>query len=220
MTRRQRERLAPALEAFYRRALRFDRIKEDPIEFPRRYTDPREIEAVGWLATAFAYGRVALFKATAEKILALAGGSFYRYLTAFDPARERPRFEGIYYRLNAAEDLFCLIYFMSRVVQRHGSVGALFISLYREEEEDIGPTLSRFIGRVLAIDPTPVYGKRKPPDGLLQMFSSPAQGSACKRMNLYLRWMVRPDDGVDFGLWKEIPPSKLIIPLDTHIARI
>ncbi|HLG23070.1 MAG TPA: DUF2400 family protein [Candidatus Manganitrophaceae bacterium] len=62
MTRRQKERLGPALEAFYRRAPRFDRIQEDPVEFPRRYTDPKEIEAVGWLATAFAYGRVALFK--------------------------------------------------------------------------------------------------------------------------------------------------------------
>src|SRR5579884_301302 len=220
MTRQQKERLAPRLESFYRSQPQIDRIKDDPVEFPRRYLDPKEIELVGWLASALAYGRVDLFKAAVEKILALMEGRPYDYLSRFDPKRERRRFEGIYYRLNTTDDLFCFIYLMSRVVQRFGSVGHLFRSLYREEEEDLGPTLSRFIATVTEVDLTPIYGRNEIPDGLRQLLSSPAQGSACKRLNLYLRWMVRPDDGVDFGLWKEIPPAKLIIPLDTHIIRI
>ncbi|MFY9269173.1 MAG: TIGR02757 family protein [Candidatus Manganitrophaceae bacterium] len=219
ITPRQKERLAPLLESFYRSQSRFDRIKEDPIEFPHRYTDPKEIEVVGWLSSALAYGRVALFKGVLEKILALMEGGPYAYLMRFDPVRERHRFEGLYYRLNATGDLFCFIYLISRVVQQFGSVGGLFRSLYREEEE-IGPTLSRFVATVLAIDLTPIYGKNEPPPGLRQLLSSPSRGSACKRMNLYLRWMIRPNDGIDFGLWKEIPPNKLIIPLDTHIVRI
>lgn len=220
MTRRQKERLAPLLESFYRSQPQVDRIKEDPIEFPHRYSDPREVELVGWLASALAYGRVDLFKRAVEKLLALMEGGPYAYLSRFDPKRERPRFRGIYYRLNATDDLFCFIYLMSRVVQRFGSVGALFRSLYREEEDDLGPTLSRFIAAVTAADRRPVYGKNKFPDGLRQLLSSPAQGSACKRSNLYLRWMIRPKDGVDFGLWSEIPPSKLVVPLDTHLIRI
>lgn len=220
MTSKQKERLAPLIESFFQIHPHAERIKADPVEFPHRYTDPREIELVGWLAAALAYGRVDLFKAAVEKMLALMEGGPYAYLVRFDPVRERPRFKGIYYRLNSTDDLFCFIYMMSWVVQRFESVGALFRSLYREEEEDLGPTLSRFMGVVTSIDSRPVYGKKGIPDGLRQLLSSPAQGSACKRMNLYLRWMVRPSDGIDFGLWKEIPPGKLIIPLDTHIVRI
>lgn len=220
MTSKQQERLAPLLKSLYQNFPHAERIKDDPVELPHRYTDPREIELVGWLAAALAYGRVDLFKAVIEKILALMEGGPYSYLARFDPARERPSFKGIYYRLNTADDLFCFVYMMSQVVQRFGSVGALFRSLYREEEADLGPTLSRFIGVVSSIDSRPVYGKKRIPDGLRQLLSSPEQGSACKRMNLYLRWMVRPSDGIDFGLWTEIPPGKLIIPLDTHIVRI
>lgn len=220
MTSKQRERLAPLLESFYRNLPCVDRIKDDPVELPHRYTDPREIEVVGWLASALAYGRVDLFKAAVEKILALMEGGPYTYLARFDPDRERRRFKGIYYRLNTTDDLFCFVYLMSQVIQRFGSIGQLFRSLYKEEEEDLGPTLSRFIEAVSSIDSRPIYGKKGVPDGLRQLLSSPAQGSACKRMNLYLRWMVRPNDGVDFGLWKEIAPAKLIIPLDTHIVRI
>ena len=220
MTSKQKTRLAPLLVSFYQRHPHTARVKEDPVELPHRYIDPKEIEIVGWLASALAYGRVDLFKATVEQILALMEGGPDAYLARFDPDRERPRFKGIYYRLNATEDLFCFVYLMSQVVQRFGSVGRLLRSLYREEEEDLGPTLSRFVAAVTAVDLTPIYGRNKIPDGLRQLLSSPAQGSACKRLNLYLRWMVRPNDGIDFGLWKEIPPAKLIIPLDTHIVRI
>lgn len=190
------------------------------MELPRRYADSREIEAVALLSSTLAYGRVPLFKAVVEKILALTEGSPYRYLMSFDPEKEAPRFQGIYYRLNASEDLLAFVYLMSRTVRQYGSIGALFRSLYREGEADLGPTLSRFVEAVFSFDTRPVYGKNLIPDGLRQLLSSPASGSACKRLNLFLRWMVRPDDGVDFGLWKEIPPGKLIIPLDTHIIRI
>ena len=71
----------------------------------------------------------------------------------------------------------------------------------------------------LHINTSPVYGENIRPYGLKQLFPSPDKGSACKRPNLFLRWMVRTQD-VDFGIWDRIPPSKLIIPLDTHIAKI
>lgn len=220
MTPQQRKRLAPLLEDFYRKQPLRHRIKEDPVELPHRYADSREIEAVALLSSTLAYGRVPLFKAVVEKILALTEGAPYRYLMSFDPAREASRFRGIYYRLNTTEDLFAFIYLISRVVRRYGSIGALFRSLYREEEADLGPTLSRFVEAIFSFDTRPVYGKRLVPGGLRQLLSSPASGSACKRLNLFLRWMVRPADGIDFGLWKEIPPGKLTIPLDTHIIRI
>jgi len=169
---------------------------------------------VAFLAAVLAYGRVSLFKTVIEKILNLSDGHFYDYLTRFDPSSERPRFDGIYYRFNTSEDLFALITLMSRVIREYGTIGTLFISLYREKDADIGPTLSRFISTLLHMLPAQIT------PGLSHLFPSPEKGSACKRLNLFLRWMIRPNDGIDFGLWTEIPPAKLIIPLDTHIVRI
>src|SRR5581483_9786665 len=138
MTRRQRNRLAPLLEDFYRKQPLRHRIREDPVELPRRYADPREIEAVALLSSTLAYGRVPLFKEVVEKILALAEGSPYRYLTSFAPAREALRFQVISSRFDAAGELFALMYLVSWGGRQYGSLGALFRALYREEEADLG----------------------------------------------------------------------------------
>lgn len=202
------------LNALFLKWPRRERIKSDPIEFPQRYQEPKEIEVVAFLSAMLAYGRIALFKPVIEKILTLSNGNFYDYLARFDAARERPRFEGIYYRFNTTEDLLCLMTVMSRVIREYGTIGTLFASLYDKEDTDIGPTLSRFIARLLRLIPAQTT------PGLRHLFPPPEKGSACKRLNLFLRWMIRPNDGIDFGLWSGIPPEKLIIPLDTHIVRI
>jgi len=219
MTRQQRIRLAPRLTALFEMP-RMHRVENDPISIVRRYRDPKEIELVGWLASSLAYGRVSLFRPVIEQVLSLSNGSFYLYLRGFNLKKERYRFDPIYYRFNTSSDILCLVYLMSQIVQQYGGVKPFFLSCYREEDIDLGETLSRFITGVTAIDTQPVYHTAEKPYGLLYFLPDPAQGSSCKRLNLYLRWMVRPDDGIDFGLWNEIPPSKLIIPLDTHIARI
>ncbi len=210
MTDPQRERLATVIERFYKNAPSIRQMDEDPIAFPHRYADPKDIEVVGWLSAALALGRVSLFRAVTEKILKLMRDTPYHYLMTFDPHRERPKFTEIYYRFYTGDDLFSLVSQLSRAVREFGTLRALFTSLYREEEGDIGPSLSRFVARMRS------FITATPPS----LIPSPASGSACKRLNLYLRWMVRPNDGVDFGLWKEIPPSQLIVPLDTHIVRI
>src|SRR6202030_1304287 len=90
-------------------------------------------------------------------------------------------------------------------------------------DPDIGPGLSRFSTAILAGDPRPFFpgGKIPQPHPVRFLISSPADGSACKRMLLFLRWMIRPADGVDLGLWSDrVPASKLLIPLDTHTFRI
>jgi uncharacterized protein (TIGR02757 family) len=106
------------------------------------------------------------------------------------------------------------------MVSEYGTIQSAFIACFRDTDTDIGPALSRFVEKILTTDTKMIYGTSQKPAGLLHFFPSPIEGSACKRWNLYLRWMVRPHDGLDFGIWKAIPPSKLIIPLDTHIARI
>ncbi len=187
-------------------------MQDDPIAFPHRYTNPLDIEVAGWISAALALGRVDLFKKVTEKILHLMAGQPHDYLMTFNETEERKRFHGISYRFYTSEDIFRLVALISQVVKRYGSVGALLRPLYREEDVDLGPTLSRFVETLRTIDPRTRTAH--------PFFSSPISGSACKRLNLYFRWMVRHEDGVDFGIWRHLPASKLIIPLDTHVARI
>jgi uncharacterized protein (TIGR02757 family) len=107
---------------------------------------------------------------------------------------------------------------VSEVLKKWGSLKKLFLHYYRRDLEDIGHALGGFLDTFLDIDITPVYGRNRQPGGLT-FFPALKKGSACKRLNLFLRWMVRDRD-IDTGVWNEVLPSQLIIPLDTHIARI
>lgn len=208
------EKQRQALELLCRHLPARSRIHDDPIEIPHRYKDPKEIEIAGFITAVLAYGRVDLFKTCIDKILALTDCGLYDYLKDFNPSRERPRFQGIYYRFNTEQDLFDLMALMSRVIQKYKTIGHLFQSLYTSKDVDIGPTLARFVAVLREMLEAPVSR------GLSYLLPSPASGSACKRLNLFLRWMIRKEEGVDFGLWTTIPPAKLVIPLDTHIIRI
>ena len=108
---------------------------------------------------------------------------------------------------------------MSKALKKHGTLKDLFYSHYETGQDDIKDALTGFVGYLTEIDTSPVYGRNIRPMGIKQLLASPKTGSACKRMNLFLRWVVRKKD-IDFGIWSRVSPAKLIIPLDTHIARI
>jgi uncharacterized protein (TIGR02757 family) len=217
-----RPSLKKALDAFYKGYDFKNRLQHDPVQFPHRYSDPRDIELAGFIASCFAYGKVDLFMPVIGKILASCGSHPSGFLMDFDLRKDRKSLRGVSYRFNKEEDVLCLVYMLNRVLKEWGSLKDLFYFCYKPSvsgREDIGPALERFVKYFLSIDTSPVYGKNIRPGGLRQFFPSPESGSACKRMNLFLRWMVRTKD-TDLGVWKKIPSSRLIIPLDTHIARI
>jgi uncharacterized protein (TIGR02757 family) len=99
------------------------------------------------------------------------------------------------------------------------SLENVFMKFFRSDSLTIEEGLAGFVAALLQTNTSSVYGKDIKPAGLRQLFPSPVDGSACKRANLFLRWMVRDRD-IDFGIWEGIPKKKLVIPLDTHIARI
>ncbi len=173
----------------------------------------------GFIASCLAYGKVTLFKPVIKQILKPGGKRPAQFIANFNIKEDARYFQGISYRFNKEKDILCLMYVLSETLKEWGSLKKLFSHYFRSDHEDIKKGLSGLIGYILSINTSPVYGTDMKPSGLTQMFPSPEKGSACKRMNLFLRWMVRTED-IDLGIWDNVQPSKLIIPLDTHIARI
>lgn len=211
--------LKQTLDRLYEQYNFKDRLCFDPIEFPHRYKRREDIEVVGFISSCFAYGRVDLFKPVLGTLFEKMGRHPYDFLLTFNVKKQRDKFLGLYYRFNRNEDIIALLYVLSGLLKRYGSIELLFKKHYRNDDPTIGNGLVGFIEASLGINTAMVYGEITKPFGFLQFFPSPAQGSACKRMNMFLRWMVRDRD-IDFGIWKGIPKNKLVIPLDVHIARI
>ena len=211
--------LKPVLDQFYRDFDFAGTVVRDPIEFPHAYPAPEDREIAGLLAAAFAYGNVNLFKPVVRRLLSAMGGSPFRFIRKFNIDRDCRLFAGIKYRFNENADIVAFFYVLHELLKKAGSVEAAFRKHYRNDDINIGNALIGLINDMLAIDTSPVYGSNLKPPGLRQLITSPDKGSACKRMNLYLRWMIRDKD-IDFGVWKDIPKDRLIIPLDTHIGRI
>lgn len=213
------KQLKPVLEKLYKDYDFQGRIVNDPIEFPHRFSDARDIEIVGFISTCFAYGKVELFKSVLEKLFDIMGRSPYQFLADFEIKKIRKKIGNIKYRFNETGDIICLLYVLSVVIKEYGSIEAVFKKHFDPAEPAIFNGLKGMVGSLIDIDTSPVYGENIKPSGFLQFLPSPQNGSACKRMNLFLRWMIRDTD-IDFGIWKGIPKNRLVIPLDTHIARI
>jgi uncharacterized protein (TIGR02757 family) len=192
----------------------------DPIMFLGRYAEPEDLEAVGWITSAFSYGRVETIQSNVERILAALGP---RPASAIDQigdfsAFARDALAGFRHRFHSASDAAILLFVIAQARAESGSLRAFFESQLRAEDRDAGALLTRVVGKILRLDYRPVTGRRELPQSAPArfFFPDPAEGSACKRWNLYLRWMVRRDR-LDFGLWPSIETRRLVIPTDTHI---
>lgn len=197
-------------------------LANDPLSFCRRYGDPADREIAGFVAAAFAYGNVKIIIKNLETVLGRMGSSPRRFVETFEPEDGLRLFAGFKHRFNGHRDLCALLLAARTMLEEADSIGDYFLGCYDAEAADITPSLVSFTASVLAMDYSPVFGSRQiPADSYFPFFfPSPAAGSACKRLCMFLRWMVRPDDGIDLGLWREIPPAKLVIPVDAHIQRI
>jgi uncharacterized protein (TIGR02757 family) len=197
-------------------------LSSDPLMFLHLYAEPADVEVVGLICAVLAYGRVAMIQRNIRRVLDPMGKRPARYVRRFDARAHASDFADFSHRFNRGDDIVLLLSYMRQMMELEGSIGNFFRAGYGSDAPDIGSSLDSFVERTLALDCAPVYSKGILPKnaGVRYFFPSPTGGSACKRLNLYLRWMVRRDDGVDFGLWDFVSPSQLVIPLDTHIARI
>ena len=188
-------------------------IEPDPLQLVLRYDDPLDQEVAGLIAAAFAYGRADIIVANIGVVLRRMTPSPYRYLLRYDAKEAAKRFAGFTHRFHKTPDLVAFLQLLANAIHEHGSLGALFQTCYDATDEDIAPSLSRFVEAVLL----PTADRQSPT--LQYLLTNPKDGSACKRMNLFLRWMIRRTSP-DLGLWTFADPAKLVIPCDTHIHRI
>ena len=191
-------------------------ISPDPLELVHRYDDPLDQEVAGLIAAAFAYGRADIIVTNIGAVLAKMGRSPYAYLKRIADSGQRiGDFAGFVHRFHKTADLVAFLECIATAIRTHGSLGELFRKCYDDKDEDIGPSLARFVETLRSPIRHPLSAIRS----IRYLLTSPNDGSACKRMNLFLRWMVRRTPP-DLGLWTFVDPSKLVMPVDTHIHRI
>lgn len=191
----------------------------DPVWFAHRFERGDDREIVAFIASALAFGRVQSVINSIEGILAVMGPSPAAYVRDFAPARDRKAFDHLVHRWTNGSDFAALTWILHNMLERSGSIEGFFLEGLPPEAVDVGEGLQSFSTRALAIDQKPIYGRSRPKPGVAYFFSNPSSGGACKRLNLFLRWMVRRDQ-VDLGVWSDVRPAQLIVPLDTHIIRI
>ena len=192
----------------------------DPIQIVRRYTKRDDQEIVGFCAAALAFGRVASVLNTVETLARVLGPAPAAYVRAFDPSAPHPELRAMVHRWTRGVDIVALLWLLRQMIDRSGSIEAFFLEAYDPAAEDIGDALDSFSRRAMSLDLRKAYGRRVPArTGVCYFFPRPSAGSGCKRLNLFLRWMVRRDE-VDLGAWPSVSPSKLIVPLDTHVIRL
>jgi len=155
-----------------------------------------------------------------EKILKLMEDRPYQFVADFNPETQASRFDGFVhfaYRNITGGDIACVIYLLKQALKESGSLKKLFLKGLDTSQKNIRETLTNFVEHLYQLSPLP--GQPEIPGSVRTLVPSPRKGSACKRLNMYLRWMVRSDE-VDLGLWREVPTSMLVIPLDFHVSRL
>ena len=191
----------------------------DPIQIVRRFVRPDDREVVGFCAAALAFGRVSSVLQSIERLLALMGEEPAAYVRGFDPAVHGRAFASLVHRWTRGPDLVALVWILRQMIDRAGSIEGFFAEGYDPSAPDISDALDSFSTRALALNLKAAYGDMPRKPAVHYFFSRPSSGSACKRLNLFLRWMVRRD-ALDLGVWSRVAPSKLIVPLDTHVIRV
>ncbi len=191
----------------------------DPIQIVRRYDALDDREVVAFIAAGLAFGRVASVMASIDAVCRVLGAEPARFVRAFDPAQHGARLRPLVHRWTKGNDFVALIWILKQLLREHGSIEHALAGNADPSASDVGAALEQFVARARAVDLRPAYGRVPTTPGVCYFFARPSTGSACKRLNLFLRWMVRRD-GVDPGGWTALPTSQLVVPLDTHTIRI
>lgn len=185
-------------------------IESDPISIPHLFEDQQDIEISGLISATIAWGQRPTIITNAKKAMLLMGNEPYRFVMEHSE-KDLKAFDGFVHRTFNAEDLRHFIRSLKNIYSKHDSLEDIFLSAIQKDDINLMNSIHHFKNEFFSIP----HEKRTQ-----KHVADPLKGSSAKRINMYLRWMVRPaDKGVDFGLWNRIPTSILSCPLDVHSGR-
>ncbi len=200
------------LDALVKLYNRPDFIKDDPISVPHRFTTLQDIEISGFWVSMLAWGQRKTIIQSANKLLALMDNAPYDFILNHEET-DLKRFLDFKHRTFQPTDTLYFIDFFKRFYQAHESLELAFSQHLSPEDTHIENALKGFHNTF--------FDSPHAPERTRKHVSTPVRGSTCKRLCMFLRWMVRRDEaGVDFGLWQTIKPAQLLMPLDVHVERI
>ncbi|MET0242602.1 MAG: TIGR02757 family protein [Flavitalea sp.] len=187
-------------------------IKDDPISVAHRFTKKQDIELAGFFAAIFAWGnRTTIIQKTTELMKRMDNSPHEFFLRLDD--NKRQKLLGFKHRTFNDTDLLYFAEFFHYHYTRHESLETAFSQWLYPGDETVANALNGFYRYFFSLEHVPARTRKH--------IASPEKNSGCKRLNMFLRWMVRADNkGVDFGIWKNISPSQLICPIDLHVARV
>lgn len=189
-----------------------DFIPADPICIPHRYSKKQDIEISGFFAAILAWGQRKTIIQKATELMAMMDHSPHEFLLHHSDADLKPFLQFKHRTFNDIDTLY-FIEILSQIYRSHSSLEEVFLLGWLASPDAMENMLVQFRTYFFSLDHAP---KRS-----MKHIATPARNSACKRLNMFLRWMVRKDDrGVDFGLWSRIAPSQLVCPCDLHVDRV
>jgi uncharacterized protein (TIGR02757 family) len=191
----------------------------DPIQIVRRYERLDDREVVAFIASGLAFGRVASVMASIDAVCRVLGPRPAAFVRAFEPARDGAALRPLVHRWTRGPDFVALLWILRHLLERDGSLERAFARGIDDGSADVAGAIEAVSRRARAVDLQPAYRRVPTPPGVFYFFARPSTGSACKRLNLFLRWMVR-QDAVDPGGWTRVPARLLVVPLDTHTIRV
>jgi uncharacterized protein (TIGR02757 family) len=213
----RQERLKPTLDGLYD-SFNIPDAAIDPIQAVRRFTRDDDREIAAFCAAGLAFGRVTSVMASISRLFALMDDRPAAFVRGFDARRDRARLSGFVHRWIRGADVAALVSVLQQMLRRSGSIEGFFLE-GDEGGEDVRDALDSFSRRAMALDLRTAYGRVPARPGVAYFFPRPSAGSGCKRLNLFMRWMVRRD-ALDLGLWTRVSPARLVVPLDTHVIRV
>jgi len=189
----------------------------DPLGFVHGLKGRENIEIGSLVCSALAYGRVEQIRKSIDDIFKVTGKDIILFCARVPFAEKKRAFSGFKHRFNSGSDIATVLECAAQAIDSFGSIEGLFASGFNDSHKSIKQALDSFVRFMRET------GKRICMSGsetFAFLFPAPSDGSTCKRLNMFLRWMIRPDDGIDLGLWNRIGTEKLIMPVDTHVAAV
>ncbi len=186
-------------------------ISGDPVQVPHRFSKKQDIEIAGLFAAVLAWGNRTSIINSCNRLMAWMDDAPHDFVLNHKET-DLKKMLGFAHRTFNATDLLYFVHFLHYHYSQYNSLEDAFVPAKTYKEETVEQALIHFHNHFFSIEH---------PERTRKHISTPARGSACKRINMYLRWMVRKDDnGVDLGIWNKIKTSQLVCPLDVHVARV